>query len=431
MSETASSPAPGDALNRLKIRRGSQSRPPSMIGRLFRTVLILLILLGSIGGAVIYGQSRGWIANWDRLLESVQPKPEVRISIVSLETGRSADASVVATGFIESRQQARIGARATGRIESVHVEEGAKVSQGDTLAILEHADLDASLAAVEATAARARSELLEQEVEIQRTQKDFERAEKSYANKTMTLAEFDTARYQRDAAVARKESLEAAIRLSEARVQEAKQLRENMFVRAPFAGTVISKDAEVGESIMPGGMGEASGRGSVVTIADLEHLEVDCDVKEDFISRVKADQQVEIAVDAVPDRRYRGKVRKVIPMGDRARATVKVKVEILDADENLFPDMSSTVYFLSAKAPEAEVNQKARVFCSNEGIRADGESSFVWTLTDDDRLKKTAIRLGEKKEDRTEILEGLSGGEKVVVSEPKDFREGMLVKTAQ
>jgi len=284
---------------------------------------------------------------------------------------------------------------------------------------------------VEATAARARSELQEQEVVIQRTQRDLDRAEKSYANKTMTMAEYDTARFQHDAAVARKDSLEAAIRLAEARVMEAKQLRENMFVRAPFAGTVISKDAEVGESIMPGGMGEASGRGSVVTIADLDHLEVDCDVKEDFISRVKGDQEVEIAVDAVPDRRYRGKVRKVIPMGDRARATVKVKVEILDADENLFPDMSSTVYFLSAKAPEAAVNQKPRIFCSNDGIRSEGDTTFVWTLTDEERLKKVAIRTGEKKEDRTEILEGLSGGEKVVVSEPKEFREGLLVKTAQ
>lgn len=430
MSDTSST-APSDALNRLKIRRGNQQRPPSAVGRLFRFFLIVIVLFGMIGGAVMYGQSKGWIANWDRLLESVQPKQEVRISIVSVETGRQADASVVATGFIESRQQARIGARATGRIESVHVEEGAKVKLGDTLAVLEHADMDASLSAVEATAARARSELQEQEVEIQRTQRDLERAEKSYANKTMTMAEYDKARFQHDAAVARKESLEAAIRLAEARVQEAKQLRENMFVRAPFAGTVISKDAEVGESIMPGGMGEASGRGSVVTIADLEHLEVDCDVKEDFISRVKADQEVEIAVDAVPDRRYRGKVRKVIPMGDRARATVKVKVEILDSDENLFPDMSSTVYFLSAKAPLAEVNQKPRIFCSNEGVRSEGDTTFVWTLTDDERLKKVPIRTGEKKEDRTEILEGLSGGEKVVVSEPREFREGLLVKTAQ
>ncbi|MFO0975154.1 MAG: efflux RND transporter periplasmic adaptor subunit [Planctomycetaceae bacterium] len=430
MSETSTS-APSDALNRLKIRRGNQQRPPSALGRLFRFLVFVVVFFGAIGGVVIYGQSRGWIPAWERLLESFKPRPEVQISIVSVETGRQADASVVATGFIESRQQARIGARATGRIESVHVEEGAKVKLGDTLAILEHADLDASLAAVEATAARARSELQEQEVEIQRTQKDFERAEKSYANKTMTMAEYDTARFQRDAATARKDSLEAAIRLSEARVQEAKQLRENMFVRAPFAGTVISKDAEVGESIMPGGMGEASGRGSVVTIADLEHLEVDCDVKEDFISRVKADQEVEIAVDAVPDRRYRGKVRKVIPMGDRARATVKVKVEILDSDENLFPDMSSTVYFLSAKAPVADVNQKPRIFCSNEGMRTAGDQVFAWTITNEQRLKKVTIRIGEKKEDRTEILEGLSGGEKVVVSEPKDFREGMLVKTAQ
>lgn len=90
-----------------------------------------------------------------------------------------------------------------------------------------------------------------------------------------------------------------------------------MFIKAPFNGTVISKDAEVGESILPGGMGEASGRGSAVTVADLEHLEVECDVKEDYISRVTPGQTAEVAVDAVPKFRYQGRVRKIIPMGDR------------------------------------------------------------------------------------------------------------------
>src|SRR6185295_11917375 len=137
-----------------------------------------------------------------------------------------------------------------------------------------------------------------------------------------------------------KTSLEAAIALAAARVREAEQMQANMFIRAPFGGTVISKDAEVGESILPGGMGEASGRGSVVTVADLEHLEVDCDVKEDYISRVKVDHPAEVAVDAVPGHRYQARVRKIIPMGDRARATIKVKVAIAKVDDRLFPNMS-------------------------------------------------------------------------------------------
>ena len=318
--------------------------------------MILVAVL--LAGGAFLAQTNGWLPNMDRMLESVRPKPEVRVSIVSVETGRSADATVVATGYVKSRQQARIGARATGRIEQVNVDEGSKVKAQDVLAMLEHADLDASLAAVKATAARSRSELLEQDVEIRRTQKILERSQRSFAAKTISAAEFEADEFQHQAAVARKTSLEA-----EARVKEAEQLVENMFVRAPFAGTVISKDAELGESIMPGGMGEASGRGSVVTIADLDHLEVDCDVKEDFISRVTAGQQSEVAVDAVPDRRYQGKVRKIIPMGDRARATVKVLVEILDADDRLFPDMSSTVYFLGSATDEQNQNEKPRIFC--------------------------------------------------------------------
>ena len=204
--------------------------------------------------------------------------------------------------------------------------------------------MDAALAATKATLQRSRAELAEQEIEIARTRNDFERTEKLHRKRSSTDAEYDQARFAWQAAVARRNSLQAAVALAEARVLESEQFNENMVIRAPFDGTVISKDAEVGESILPGGMGEASGRGSVVTIADLDHLEVDCDVKEDYISRVSQGSPAEVAVDAVPDRRYQGRVRKIIPMGDRARATIKVKVEILDADERLFPEMSSTVY---------------------------------------------------------------------------------------
>ena len=427
----ATTDAPRDSLSRLRIQRDAGPPRRTFLSRVLRFLMVLCLLLGTGVGAVILGQNRGWLPDTQKLTEAIRAKPEVRVAVVSLEKGRSADALVVATGYLESRRQARIGARATGRIEKVNVEEGSKVKTNDVLAVLEHADLDAAIAAVKATAARSRSELLEQDVEIQRTKKDLDRAEKAIVSKSMTPADYDNARFKHAAAVAHRASLEAALLLAEARVQEAEQLRENMFVRAPFEGTVISKDAELGESIMPGGMGEASGRGSVVTIADLDHLEVDCDVKEDYISRVTEGQLAEVAVDAVPDQRFKGKVRKIIPMGDRARATVKVRVEILDADGRLFPEMSSTVYFLGQQTEASTKQDQSRVFSLTNAIVSNETESYVWTLTSEGRTRKTVIETGESKDGRTEITRGLSGGEKVVVSPPSELQEGALVKAAE
>jgi len=420
-----------DSLSRLRIQRDVPAQTASTIGRLVRWLILLCLLIGFAVGGVVLSQRQGWLPDSAKLLENMRPRPEVRVAIVSLEKGRSADALVVATGYIESRRQARIGARATGRIEKVNVEEGSKVKTNDVLAVLEHADLDASLAAVRAMAARSKTEILEQNVEIQRAERDFARAEKGFASKALTPADFDESRFKRDAALARKASLEAAQQLAEARVREAEQLLENMFVRAPFDGTVISKDAELGESILPGGMGEASGRGSVVTIADLDHLEVDSDVKEDFISRILERQSAEIAVDAVPDRRYKGNVRKIIPMGDRARATVKVKVEITDADSRLFPEMSCTVYFLSMENEASTKQDQSRVFCLTDAIVSADSETFVWVVTSGDRIHKIAVTVGDTKDGRTEIMSGLSGGEKVIVKPSLELKNDVLIKTVQ
>jgi RND family efflux transporter MFP subunit len=225
-------------------------------------------------------------------------------------------------------------------------------------------------------------------------------------------------------------SLQAAITLAQARVQETEQLKENMIVKAPFDGTVISKDAEVGESILPGGMGEASGRGSVVTIADLKHLEVDCDVKEDYISRVIEGSPAEVAVDAVPEVRYQGRVRKIIPMGDRARATIKVKVEIVNADKRLFPEMSATVYFLSSDGKEVD-SQQRRVFCDANAFKTQGTTTFVWQLDDQNRARRVDVKVGTQRDSRAEILDGLKGGERVILNASDDMTAGTLVKVRE
>ena len=415
-----------DNLAKLRIDRSEES--PHR-GRILIVALAMALFVALAGVGLVW--KGGWdISNsWFEVPDAIKSRPEVRVVRVNVRTGRAADATVVASGYLESRRQAKIGARAPGRIESVNVEEGTRVKNQQILAVLEHADLDASLAASEAILRQARAQLAEQEVEIQRTKRAHDRAVTLHKQSGISTEEFDLAKYQHEAAIARRQSMQAAITLAEARVREAEQLRENMFIRASFDGTVISKDAEVGESILPGGMGEASGRGSVVTIADLDHLEVECDVKEDYISRVTPGRAAEVAVDAVPDRRYQGRVRKIIPMGDRARATIKVQVEIVDSDERLFPEMSATVYFLPDDN-QTEVSDKPRIFCATEAIRSDEQGEFVFCVGEDDRVRRVdVVTIGSDRDGQTEIESGLNEDERCVVQPPEDLRDGDLVKT--
>src|SRR5262249_39401140 len=157
---------------------------------------------------------------------------------------------------------------------------------------------------------------------------------------------------------------------------------------------------------------------------------VECDVKEDYISRVVPGQSAEVAVDAVPGRRYEGRVRKVIPMGNRARATIKVKVEIVNVDERLFPDMSAPVYFLPAETSAASATPPRGVFCDNDAIEEDDEGRFVWVADEKDRVRRVDVATGPIRDNRTEITRGLSGGERVVVA-PPGIRAGQRVKVSR
>ena len=422
-----------DALAKLRIQRAEPRKQRSWGRSLLKLLLVSTALLGIAAIAVVLVSRNGWISagsNWSSVPEIMQSRIEGRVATVAVESGRSADATVVATGYLESRRQARIGARTPGRMAIINVEEGSRVEAGQVLAVLEHADLDASLAAVEASLARAKAALEEQEIVILQCQREFERAERLWKTKLVAESNYDDAKFKSQSAVARRASLVADIALAEAREREAQQMKENMFIRAPFDGTVISKDAEVGESILPGGMGEASGRGSAVTVADLDHLEVDCDVKEDYISRVVPGQAAEVAVDAVPNVRFQGRVRKVIPKGNRARATIKVKVAIVNSDERLFPDMSATVYFLPAETPAASETQSRRIFCESEAIGTDEAGRFVWIADDADRLQRQEVATGPARDGRTEILGGLTGGERVIIA-PPGVRAGQRMKIAR
>ncbi len=440
ISTSQSSATTRDPLASLRIQRGEGLATPRTGRRRHWWPVFLLLLVGGVSFAAYRifgsGEASSWLGSLgirtsDWVPDVIQKRPEVRLVTVQKQIGRSADAVVVATGYVESRRQARIGARAPGRVEILNFDEGSVVKQNEILAILEHADMDASLAASQASVARSNAALAEQVVAINQAESNLVRANSLWKQQSVSESERDQAKFSYEAAVARKLSLAAEVQLAVARQTEAEQLKENMFIRAPFDGTVISKDAEVGESILPGGMGEASGRGSVATIADLEHLEVECDVKEDFINRVTEGGNAEVTIDAVPGRKYHGIVRKIIPMGDRARATIKVQVEISDADNFLFPDMSGTVYFLPAAETDAQISEAPRLFCAASAVATDKSGqSFVWMVDADSRAIKVAVKVGPTRDNRTEILDGLGDRDKVIAN-PDLLVEGQLVKLGE
>jgi RND family efflux transporter MFP subunit len=431
MSSTSTEPdRTTDALAKLRIERGPRRADAARGGRGLKILLVLGVAVALGGTCLALARKNGWLGaggSWFAVPEIIQTRPEARLAKVSVQTGRAGDAIVVATGYLESRRQARIGARAPGRLEVVHVEEGTRVRAGQVLAVLEHADLDASIAAVEASLSRAKAALQEQEIAIRQSQKELDRIDRLKKTRSVAETEYDAALFKLESAVARRASLVAEIALAEARLREAQQQQANMFIRAPFDGTVISKDAEVGESILPGGMGEASGRGSAVTVADLDHLEVECDVKEDYIGRVIPGAAAEVAVDAVPGFRYQGRVRKIIPMGDRARATIKVQVEIVNTDERLFPNMSATVYFLPVETPETPQIAESRIFCDSAALRSDDKGSYVWTVDDKDRAQRLDVVAGPERDGRVEIKSGLSGSERVIIT-TAEIKPGQLLK---
>jgi RND family efflux transporter MFP subunit len=280
----------------------------------------------------------------------------------------------------------------------------------------------------EAQAAEVKSNLDQAEREVVRERNVFTQLAGTRATLERAEAAFSAAQAIHNARV-------AAVAAAKAAVVEAEEAIRNMFIYAPFDGTVVTKDAEKGESIMPGGMGASSGRGSVITLAKLDELEVDTDVKEDYVGQLRKGQPAQVVVDAVPDRRYKGRLREIIPMGDRTRGIVKVKVSILDPDERLFPELSASVHFLPEQRDEEEANaaNQSGVFAPTAAIQGEGDEQFVWVYEPTtSTVKRLDVKTeGEPNDNLVRVTGALLGGEQLVINPPSELTEGLLVRTEQ
>jgi RND family efflux transporter MFP subunit len=410
--------APAD-LSKLRIDRGA---PPAPVKRaLGRNLIIFAVAVVVVAVTMIVLRARA--------------VPIAQVATAAASGGAAGGAagatSVTANGYVVARTKASVSAKTAGRLAYLGVSEGSYVHRGEVIARLDNADFQAAVAQAQANIATAEASVIEATADRDQSARDAARIREIRTRNPNLMSEQDletatsraagsSARY--NAAVARKQSAEAALRLAQAS-------NENTVIRAPFTGTVLRKDAEVGEVVAPS-VGGGLTRGAVVTMADLSTLEVEVDVNEAYISRIANGRPARITLDAYPDTTFRGEVRQVVPTADRQRATVQVKVSILDRDPRILPEMGAKVDFLEPEQPRAAGSAPVRtsIRVPSAALRTDGGASYVW-LVREGRLTKRPVTPGPVSGGFLEIRSGLSGGEQLLVGGVDAPAEGMKVKT--
>jgi RND family efflux transporter MFP subunit len=348
--------------------------------------------------------------------------PEVETATVAVS--RTAEASagtpiLTASGYVVARRKAVVSAKIQGRLSELRVEEGSQVREGELIARLESADYDAQVQRARASVLRAEADLAEAQRQL-RLAEDLTR---------QAIVGTD----QRDATASRMRIAEAQLAQARADLSFSEAQFANTQIRAPFSGVVVKKMAEVGESVapIPPGVNLSTSSGAIVALADLATLEVEADVAESNVAKVQNGQPAEVTVEAIPDRRYKAVLRQVIPTADRTKATVQVKVTILDKDKDLKPEMSAKVTFLEPgkkseqKSPGAPVPPVVSVPRAAIVTR-DGKAQVF--LLREGKAVARAVTLGTERQDQVVIQEGLAGGETVLVKPPDTLKEGDAVR---
>ncbi len=412
-----------DELASLRIERGkpdfgaSGPRRPrrrntgggKILGLVSTLLWMIPVSLIGVGGYFAYQQ-----------YQELKSKPEVSVAQVQKMTSGEAEKLLSAKGYLKSRRQATIGTKVVGRVQEILVEEGTQVKKGQLLLVLEHNDLDAQLESKQATALRAKADIEEARADLDYKKAKGERARR-LQNKNMSVSteELQQSNSAVDMAAAHLLALEAAYKLQVSQVREAEISVENMRIVAPFDGTVIERPADLGEQVTAN---------QVLTLADLDHMDVETDVAENLLSRIVLGQPAEISVSAVPNKHYRGKLRQIIPTSDRARGTVKVKVEILDPDDHLFPELVATVRFLSDKSYQGADVGKSHLFVPKSALFEEGGHTHAWVVGLKDKIRKVRVEVVATNDELARVESGLKEGDRVILDPTQSLKDAEVVK---
>ena len=348
---------------------------------------------------------------------------------MQIETGTAAQlypsqavTALNATGYVVAQRKAAVASKATGRLEWLAVREGSKVSAGEVLARLENRDVTAQMEQAAANVKVAEANLEQGQAELREAERQLQRSAELLAKNFVSAAAHDTAIARRDRAAAAISAQRAAINAARANLRASQVAVEQTLIRAPFDGVVLTKNANVGDVITPFSSALGS-QAAVVTMADMTTLEVEADVAEANIGKVKVGQPCEVQLDALPESRFRGEVRSVVPTVDRAKATVTVKVKFTDVDPRILPEMSAKVAFLSKEV--AKEDNAPRIAVPASAIAERSGRKVVYTVKDG-KASEVAVTTGATAGDLVQVT-GVPVGARVVLKPPERMKDGAAV----
>ncbi len=405
----------------LKLDRNARGGSSRGVGR---WLAIAAVVLAAVGGWW-YWRQPGVVA--------VKTAPAVARGAAT--AGAGDDAVLNASGYVTARRRATVSSRITGKVVSVHVEEGMAVKEGQVLARLDDSTVQAMLRLAEAQLAAARTQLLETEVRIREAEIALDRQQRLVKEGVVPEAELDTATAQVDALRARLQAARQDVNVAQQQVTLRQTDLSDTIIRAPFSGVAVSKDAQPGEMISPMSAGGGFTRTGICTIVDMTSLEIEVDVNESYITRVSDGQPVRAVLDAYPDWSIPAHVITTVPTADRQKATVLVRIGFDALDPRLLPDMGVKVTFLR-KAPDAataaaESAAPPAVWVPTSAVRREGSAQPYVLVAASGRAARRNVSVGRAVGADTQITAGISAGERVIVDAPATLADGTLIQETQ
>ena len=362
-------------------------------------------------------------------------RPQWASVLVETDTARrppnvvAASSVLDASGYVVARRQATVSSKLTGKVEEVLVEEGMRVEQGQVVARLDDTTQRVRLDLANAQVVAARAALAETEAQLRAARLERDRLRDLAVRKLTSAASLDAAEANYDSLAARLETGRENVKVSVRNVDLAQDAVDNMVIRAPFAGMVVSKNAQPGEMISPVSAGGGFTRTGICTIVDMDSLEIEVDVNEAYIQRVVPGQRVSATLDAYPAWQIPAEVIAIVPTADRQKATVRVRIGFLERDARVLRDMGAKVAFLGLEAPPKPQQTLEGVLIAGDAVRSDGGGDYVWRISDGIVERRVVVVGGSRDRERVLITEGLGPGDTVVRSAARPLTAGQAVKT--
>ncbi len=332
-----------------------------------------------------------------------------------------------ASGYVVAQRKAAVASKVTGRLVSLTVEEGSSVKKGQIIGRLENEDVIALEKQAQANLSTARFNLEQAQVEMNDATITYKRNQELLRHGFISQAEYDSAEARYRRSIALKESADASVSAAKAAIELARLNVEYTFIRAPFDGVVLTKNADVGDIVTPIGAA-ANAKAALVTMADMKSLQAEVDVSESNLRLIKIGQPCEILLDALPDSRFSGAVHMIVPTADRSKASILVKVGFIDKDERILPEMSAKVAFLEREVGAQE--KKPLTVINLSAIIERNGKKYVF-LIKDRRALETEIITGVTIRDMVEVTDGIKTGDKIAIKPLNKLKNGVRVKIAE